>query len=233
MAISPFSLEHDWAIHWRRIPSNFQEAPILGQIAENEEEAIYAVASVGLITANQLFNLYSLTRKKVTRMVKRHRLVEHKLVMNDKHTISVYSLGINGAKIAGVSGYESNYWVKYTIEDVLKRLLFFSFYERFYPNKLSPAIDPFMGAITINQKPMYVYVVRGDLNDIMMFLKWNPLHERLIIITESLSFLGELKPYLHNIKLRVILDNSVVDKKQPMNKSFYLFENGEFRKENP
>src|SRR5690554_7582237 len=60
----------------------------------------------------------------------------------------------NGAKIAGVSGYESNYWVKYTIEDVLKRLLFFSFYERFYPNKLSPAIDPFMGAITINQKPI-------------------------------------------------------------------------------
>lgn len=233
MAISPFSLEHDWAVHWRRIPSNFQEAPILGQIAKNEEEAIRAVACVGIITANQLFNIYSLSRKKVIRMVKRHRLVEHELVMNNKHKISIYSLGVNGAKIAEVMGYEHNYWVKYTIKDILKRLLFFTFYERFYPNELLIAPEPFIGSIMINNKPMYVYVVRGDLNDITMYLKWNTLNERLIIITESLSHLEQLKPYLHNVKLRVILDNCVIDKNKPLNQSFYLLDDNEFKKENP
>ncbi|RKJ51420.1 hypothetical protein D7X33_32205, partial [Butyricicoccus sp. 1XD8-22] len=176
MAISPFSLEHTWAVYWKRLPSNMQDRPILGQVASNEEKALKAIASVGLITANQLLNLYSLSSNKLTRMVKRNRIVQHEIVMNDKYRIAIYSLGINGAKIVGLPGYEVNYWVKYSIHDILKRLLFFSFYERFHQNELIPVPNPFMGAIIINDKPMFVYVVRGDLNDLSMYLKWNTLN---------------------------------------------------------
>lgn len=231
LAISPFSLEHDWAIHWTRLPSNMQERPILGQIAENEEQALKAIASVGLITSNQLLDIYSLGSKKLKRMVMRNRIVRHELVMNGKHRISVYSLGINGAKIAGVVGYENNYWLNYRINDILKRLIFFKFYERVNSKGVFPAPDPFIGALVINDKPMYVYVVRGDLNDISMYLKWNAFNERLIIITESLSFLEQLKPYLHNLKLRVILDEGVVNHEQRLNNVFYLLEENQFIKE--
>lgn len=231
VAISPFSLSHDWAIHWDRLPSNFREGPILGQIAKNEEEALNAIASVGIISSSQMFNLFRLNRNRLKRMVERNRLVQHEIVLNNKQRISLYTLGVNGAKITKLVGYEVNYWVEYTITDVLKRLLFFSFYERFYPVKLLPAIDPFVGTVLINEKPMYVYVLRGDVNDLMMYLKWNHLNERLIIVTESLSFLEQLKPFLHDLQLRVILDHSIMNKEQAIQKSFYLFKNNEFQPE--
>lgn len=232
MAISPFSLENDWVVHWERLPSNFQAGPILGQVSINEQQALKAVASVGLITASQLFNLFSLNSDRVKKMVKRNRLVKHELVMNKEYRITMFSLGVNGAKIAGVMGYyKINYWVEYRIPDILKRLLFLNFYERFYPNELLPAIDPFVGAIKINDKLMYVYVVRGDLNDIMMYLKWNPFKERLILITESLLYLEQLKPFLHDMKVRVILDESILDKGSQLNNSFYMFEENEFQLE--
>lgn len=229
--ISPFSLSHSWSVHWNRLPSNFKERPILGEIAKNEEEALKAIASVGVITSTQLFNIFKLNKNKQKRMVYRHRLVQHELSLNNKEQISIYTLGVNGAKIVNLPGYEVNYWVRYTINDTLKRLLFFSFYERFYPVELLPAVDPFTGGILVNNKPMFVYVLRGDLNDFIMYLKWNKINERLIIITESLSFLEQLKPYLHNIKLRVIEDSSVFDKSKSIRESFYEFKNNDFVQE--
>src|SRR5690625_4599800 len=169
MTVSPFSLEHDWVVHWKRLPSNMSERPILGQVAENEERALKAIASVGIITSSQLFNLFRLNKNRLDRMVKRQRVVRHQLVLNNKHRISVYTLGINGAKIANLSGYEVNYWVEYRITDILKRLLFFSLYERFKSAELVTAVDPFSGTLMINGKPMYVYVVRGDVNDLLMY----------------------------------------------------------------
>lgn len=231
MTISPFSLQNEWVIHWKRIPSNMKERPIIGQVAKTEEEALNALASVGLISGKQMLNIFSLGKKKLKKMVDRHRIVKHELVMNKKYRIPIYSLGVNGAKIAGVTGYENNYWVEYTIEEILKRLLFFEFYERFYPRKLFPAPSPFTGAIVINDKPMYVYVARGDLNDLIMFLKWNNMNERIIIITESLSFLEHLKMYINNMKLRIILDENLINKTKSIGNSFYMLHNNEFIKE--
>lgn len=228
MTISPFSLSHNWVIHWKRIPSNMKERPILGQVASDEEEALKGIASVGLISGKQMLHIYSQGKKKLKKMVERNRIVQHELVMNEKFRIPIYSLGVNGAKIAGVNGFENNYWVEYTIEAILKRLLFFEFYERFHPRELLPAPPPFAGSIIINNKPMYVYVVRGDLNDIIMFMKWNTINERIILVTESLSFLNQLKMYMNNMKLRVILDDSLVDKTKPINNAFYKLHNNEF-----
>src|SRR5690625_1130525 len=109
MAMSPFSLDHDWVIHWDRLPSNFRESPILGQIAKSEEEALKAVASVGVVSSSQIFNLFKLNKSRLSRMVKRNRIVQHEIVLNNKYRISLYTLGINGAKIVGITGYEVNY----------------------------------------------------------------------------------------------------------------------------
>lgn len=231
MAISPFSLENDWTVFWKRIPSNFKERPILGEVAKDEQEALEGVASVGLISATQLLEIYSLGRGKVKRMVDRNRLVQHQIVMNKKNRITIYSLGVNGAKIVGVNGYEHNYWVEYKTTDILKRLLFFSFYKRVYPNDLLVAPKPFIGSIMINNNPMHVYVIRGSTNDLMMYLKWNTFNERLILITESLSYLEQLKPFLYDLRLRVILDENVVDHSESLSNSFYFLEGDEFKKE--
>lgn len=230
LQISPFSLEHNWTINWHRLPSNIKERPILGEIAKNEEKALYAIASVGVITSSQMYHLFNLNKTKLKKMVARQRIVRHELILNEKHKISIYTLGINGAKIVRLSGYEINYWVRYQITDVIKRLLFFSLLERFKDKnaEVMPAPEPFAGGLVINEKPMYVYVVRGDVTDLIMFIKWNEFHERMIIVTESLSVLAQLKPYLNNIKLRVILDHSIVDKNSDISKAFYLFKDNEF-----
>lgn len=229
---NPFSLQNEWVVHWRRLPSNISERPILGEIAKNEEQALRAIATVGLITSSQLLNLYQLGKNKLNRMIRRQRVVRHQLTLNNKYNISIYTLGINGAKIAEVSDYyEVNYWVRYRIEDVLKRIVFFGLYERFDGVELLPAVEPFIATLMINGKPMYVYVVRGDTNDLLMYLKWNKFNERMIIVTESLSHLEMLKPFLHDIKLRVILDEDILNPNINIGDAFYLFKDNEFIKE--
>ena len=232
MSQNLFSINNEWVVHWHRLPSNMSERPILGEVAKNEEQALKAIASVGLITSSQLFNLFNLNKNKLNRMIRRQRVVRHQLVLNNKYKISLYTLGINGAKIAEVSDYyEVNYWVRYDIEDILKRIVFFSLYERFGSAELLPAVNPFISTLMINGKPMYVYVVRGDINDLLMYLKWNKFNERLIIVTEALTHLEMLKPFLHDIKLRVILDESILDPNKSIADAFYMLKDGEFVKE--
>src|SRR5699024_9981043 len=120
---------------------------------------------------------------------------------NEDETIYIYTLGVNGAKIINAVGYEMNYWVEYRIEDILKRILFFSLYERFYPSDLAIAPDPFIGSMIINGKNMYVYVVRGDISDLMMYLKWSNFNKRIIFIAEELTHLTQLKPFIQNMRL--------------------------------
>lgn len=229
---NPFSLNNDWVVHWRRLPSNMSEIPIVGDIAENEKKALKALASVGLATSSQLFNLFKLNKNRLNKMIKRQRIIRHQLVLNDKYKISVYTLGINGAKIVGIDEYyETNYWVRYRIEDIIKRIVFFSLYERISSAEVLPAVKPFVATLMINGKPMYVYVVRGDVNELLLYLKWNNFNERLIIVTESLTHLEQLKPFLHNIKLRVILDSSILNENEEINNAFYLFKDNQFIKE--
>src|SRR5699024_3202980 len=94
--------------------------------------------------------------------------------VNGKHNITLYSLGINGAKIIRMSKYVPNYWTYYKIEDVIKRIMFMSFYERFHPNELLVTPRAFPAGIRINQKDMYVYVLRGSASEFMEYLKWTP-----------------------------------------------------------
>lgn len=107
-----------------------------------------------------------------------------------------------------IPGYEHNYWIKYEVEDVLKGLLFFQLYEYFSESRIFPATEPFIGSIFYQERPIYIYVLRGDIQDLMVFLKWREFNERMIIITESLP---HLQPLLmgKELKLRVTTDTDL------------------------
>ncbi len=232
MTISPFSLSHEWVLHWTRIPSHFKPSNRVNGESPKEQSALTALASVGVIGGEQLSQLFSLDKKRLKRMVMENKLVRHEIRMNNR-AIPIYTLGINGAMIVGVNGYEHNYWVEYKVEDVLKRLLFFQLYH-FFPNtEVVPTVDPFISSFTRNNSPMYVYVARGDTNDLLMFLKWNDFNERLFIVTESLSHLKMLKLNLKNIKVRVALDEELLSLEggDVRQRFYYLNENGEWLKE--
>jgi len=231
MSTSPFSLSHEWSLHWTRIPSNIKVSDYVNGESPRERTALEALAAVGVIQGVQLFRLFSLDKKRLKRMVAEKKIVRHEIHRN-KQVLHVYTLGINGAVIAGLKdSYESNYWVEYQTEDVLKRLLFFQLFQHFPKAKFLPTQEPFSGVIQFQGKPIYVYVVRGDVNDLLMYLKWNGknFNERLIIVAESIKHLQPLKVSAATLKIRVALDVDLRDEIKDLQKLFYfLDESGEF-----
>jgi len=176
MPISPYSLAHEWNLHWTRVPSNIKRSDYINGESPKERKALEALAAVGIIEGAQLFRLFSLDKKRLKRMVVEKKIVRHELKRNIQ-VIPIFTLGINGAVIADLYDcYESNYWVAYKIEEVLKRLLFFQLLQHFPESTVLPVQDPFSGAIQFQGKPIYVYVVRGDVNDLLMYLKWKGKH---------------------------------------------------------
>lgn len=230
MTISPYSLSHEWNLHWTRMPSNMRESDYINGESPKERKALEALAAVGIIEGAQLFRLFSLDKKRLKRMVLEKKIVRHELKRN-KQIIPIFTLGINGAVIGGLKdSYDSNYWVEYKIEDVLKRLLFFQLFQHFAGSKVLPTPEPFSGAIGFKGKPIYVYVVRGDVSDLLMYLKWkgNLFNERLILITESIRHLEKLKMIAERLKLRGILDLDLQDVSFRLENSYYLNEYSEF-----
>ena len=74
-------------------------------------------------------------------------------------------------------------------------------------------------------------MVRGDVNDLLMHLKWIGKHfnERLIIITELIRHLQPLKVTAETLKVRIALDVDLQDDIGDLQKLFYfLDESGEF-----
>ncbi|MFS0689003.1 hypothetical protein AB1K89_07165 [Sporosarcina sp. 179-K 8C2 HS] len=231
MDISPYSISHKWSLHWTRIPSNIKRSPFVNGESPKERKALEALAAVGLIGGNQITRLFSLDKKRIKRMVAEKKIVRHEIHRN-KQVKPVYTLGINGAVVAGLDDcYESNYWVEYKTEDVLKRLLFFQLYKHFSESKVQPTQEPFIGAIQFQGKQIYVYVVRGEINDLLMYFKWNGKHfdERLIVITESIKHLQPIKPIANTLKMRVTVDGDLLKDIEDTQNPFYFFdENGQF-----
>lgn len=231
MSLSLYSLSHDWSIHWTRIPSTIKRSDFVNGESPKERKALEALAAVGVIEGVQLFRLFSLDKKRLKRMVIEKKIVRHEIHRN-KQVIPIFTLGINGAVVAGLNNsYDSNYWVEYKTEDVLKRLLFFQLHQHFPESRVLPTQEPFSGAIQFQGRPIYVYVLRGDVNDLLIYLKWSGKHfnERLIIITESIRHLQPLKVTAETLKVRVAVDMDLRNDNEDRKKLFYfLDESAEF-----
>jgi hypothetical protein len=229
MSMSPFSLDHNWTLQWTKVPEHMKPYKHIYKESPKEKRALEALACIGVIGGLQLSRLFSLDKKRKKKMVAEKKLVRHDIKKNNQ-VIPVYTLGINGAAVAGVPGYVNNYWLKYRVEDMLKRLLFFQLYEYFPESRVSPAPEPFIGSIFYLDRPIYIYVIRGDVQDLMLYLKWREFNERIIIITESLNCLQPLM-LGEDLKLRVTTDSDL--KVNSIGDPFYIQRaNGSWMKEN-
>lgn len=208
--ISLFSLEHDWKLNWTTVPDHLRPYKYVNNESPKERRALEALACIGVIGGLQLSRLFSLDKKRKKKMVLEKKLVRHDIQKN-KQLIPVYTLGINGAKAVNVPGYENNYWLAYGAEEMLKKLLFFQLYEWFPGSRISLAMKPFEGVIFYKNKPLYIYSAKGDLQDLMMFLKWKEFRERLIVMTESLKHLEGLRMY-SDLKVRVTKEQDLHSK---------------------
>lgn len=240
--ISPFSLSHSWTLHWERLPSNLKRIQHFSSESNKEKQAIDAISKVGVIGGQQLQKLFNIDKKRLKRMVAEQKIVRHEMRLDGK-IIPIYTLGINGALIAGMEdAYELNYWVQYKTEDVLKRILFFKLYERFHGSgaeekkavsAIFPTPNPFIGAIQFRQSLLYVYVVRGDINDFLMYMKWkgDGFNERVIVIAEEIRHLELLKHALLPLKARVTLDSDLLSEVEHVQNIFYFLKDGDFVKD--
>lgn len=231
--ISPFSIEHPWELHWKRLASNNQKPNYINNESPKECAALDAVAKIGLIGGKQLSRLFGLDKKRLKRMVREQKIVRHELC-KDEQIIPIYTLGQVGAIIADVTSYTDNYWYEYQLKDVLKRLLFFQLYYYFPESNILPTPEPFVGAIEFNGKPFYTYVSRGDSKELLMYLKWqgNYFNERLIIVTESLQHIQPLATIAKDMKLRITTDDELLDTNHNTQNLFYFVDkSGKFIKE--
>lgn len=218
--ISPFSYsQHEWKLTWKRVPSNEKYDRPFETQSVKEQKALEAIASVGVIGGAQLRNVFNLDKTRVKRMVARKQLVQHDLKRGDQ-SIPIYTIGKLGANKI-MPKYIENYWVEYNTEEVLKRLAFFQLCYLLENVIIKPSSSPFIATLRIKNNYFYVYVTRGKVDDLLMFLKWNPFSERIIIIAETLNQLKTLEIFITGLKVRVIID---IELKEGKSKFYHLYE---------
>src|SRR5699024_6918594 len=137
-----------------------------------EKKSLEALSAVGVIGKKQLSRLFSLGANEIDNMTRMFKLMKHKLKRGKNYEIPIYTLGIRGAMALKLDAYESNYWTTYTIEDVLKRLLFFQLYHYFPTLKLLPAPSPFIASLLSNDNIINVYIMKGNAHELLHYLKW-------------------------------------------------------------
>lgn len=229
MGISPFSLEHKWSIYWERLRSNFRADPRVNIHSMRERKALEALSAVGVIGEKQLSRLFSLSSREINNMKRTFKIMKHKLKRGESYEIPIYTLGIRGAMALKLDAYESNYWTTYTIEDIMKRLLFFQLYHYFPKLKLLPAPSPFIASLLSNDNLINVYILKGNGHDLLHYLKWeSKSNHRLMIVTESISHLTELEMFLLNLKVRIALEEDLMNQTEVKDDIFYFYnEEGE------
>lgn len=240
-AASPYSDSHQWTLHWQRLPSNLKSPKYFNDKSPKDRAVIEAIGHIGVIGGKQLQELYGVNKKRLQKMTEEQKIVRHEMRLNHQ-TMPIYTLGINGAKMNGMAEtYRLNYWLEYKAEDVLKRIVFFKLYELFCkadPDNpewwtIYPTTKPFVGSILFRKHVYYVYVLRGDMTDFLSFMKWkgDMFDGRLLLITENLDHLELIKPALINTKVRVALDQDLLQSVQHIQNLFYFLNEGNFVKD--
>src|SRR5699024_8284801 len=224
---TPFSLEHKWKIKWKRIPSNIRIDPRVNFHNMREKRALKALASLGVITRPQLMKIFYLSYKEVNDLVHNYRIIEHDIIKNDGEPTKIYTLGNKGAMLLEIDSYETNYWFQYTTEDVLKGLLFFQTYLYFPELKVIPTPKPFTGAVQNNDNIIFVYVFKGNPDDLLHYLKFKQQKgHRLILVVENLNQLKPAELFLEDLRVRVVIESELVSNRNINKDIFYAYKDG-------
>ncbi|MFD2658483.1 hypothetical protein [Gracilibacillus thailandensis] len=213
--ISPFSyIHHKWKINWELITSNQKYDRPNENRTIQEEKALEAIASVGVIGGLQIKNIFGIGKQQLKSMCDRHLLVRHTIEKNDKE-IPIYTIGKYGANHI-MPEYEVNYWIEMNTIEVLKCLSFFQFCYLFNDLEIIPTPKPFTAGIRMNNKTYYIYVERNGIKDLMMYLKWKrQFNKRIFLITENLDYVKDIEIFMESdqpLMLRVILDEQLKER---------------------
>lgn len=225
-SISSFSVCHEWSLYWKK-DGNPQSSRIIYCESQKEQALLKALASVDVIGRKSLLEIFDINKQRAKRMCFEGKLVEHKIHMA-KRQLCIYTLGKVGAELIDVAGYKANYWLQLEVADVLKRLVYYHLYSYLPDMQIGPAVKPFVGSLTNGENQLFVYVLRGNCNDLLQFLKWDEnFSERLIIVTESLSHVEPAIPFLlaskTNVRIAEDLDLDLYTD-EPIQSSFYFID---------
>lgn len=247
--ISPFSIQHQWKIDWSFIPSNEYEDVrsnkktfVTGDTrdvslnnetiivkSKKEKKALNLISNIGVIDGKQLYHLFAFKKKQLKAMVREKKLVEHLMYRNDSNVKrKIYTLGQIGSYVTNEEDiYRPNYWMNYSMKQVLERLIFFKLYEFFPHSYVEPPIKPFCGLLDLMNDGNFlnVYVVRGDTKDIINFFKWNEnnSNKRILLITESMNHIKPILPHIKNANIIITTDQDLL-KADSFKKLFYKLE---------
>lgn len=229
MELSPFSLQHDWSLDWEIIPSaSVKVHPHTHHNSLRERKALEAIASVGLIGKNQLKRLFRLKEYQLRGMSRSFKILKHKIVKNKEIVTEVYTLNQKGALLLELEDYKKNYWLEYFPDDVLKRLLYFQVFHFFSNLEIVPTPKPFIGGVKTNNGNMiYIYVAKGNNDDLLRYLKWSKKPgQRLILVVENVNQLKPLELYLDELKVKVVIENDILREKNTKRNIFYTYKDG-------
>ncbi|MBA2176824.1 hypothetical protein H0266_18250 [Halobacillus locisalis] len=211
--VTPFSIHHHkWLLSWRRIPANPKHDKPYALTSKKEYKVLEAIASVGVIGHYQLKTLFKMDESKIQKMLRKRLIAHHEIFKNDE-AIDIYTLDKRGANDV-MPEYKSNYWLSMDVKRVLQALSFFQFSYLLMeePLVLVPSPAPFMGGVKINGKYFYVYIAKGSIEDLTMFLKWKPYFQhRIFIVAEQINQLKSLEVFLEasELKVRVLLEKDL------------------------
>lgn len=216
---SPFSLKgHQWSLTWNRVSYNEKfDKPYESQ-SERVQEALEALACVGVIGGAQMKRLFHLSSENIKNMIGAKLITPHE-VRQDGQAIPIYTVGIRGANQV-MPVYRPNYWENLKITDVLKDLCFFKLCSFFDDFMVFPAPEPFTASLSLKpgqkrnedvETPFYVYVTRDGVEDLMMALKWQPFRGRILIVAETLAQAKPLESFMtvKDLKVRLVTDEGM------------------------
>ncbi len=227
---SPFSVEHDYKIVWRKKPDNRLHLRLL----ETRE------AFVG-----RLYQLQFATKVQLAKLLKPHNIREGKKLVNvlkyeniitqhflyDQKTDRVIPFYTLSAPVIEKKGFKPLKHEEVDKEYVLKRLLMAQFLARFHELdikvSLMPFPLPFDGALSFPnlQSDFRVAIVRRSIQPIIRHFKYHDEKMRTLIVVERLSYAAELAELERELPIRVTVDHHLM--KKDLSESFYAYREGE------
>ncbi len=213
MRLSPFSIAHEWVLHWVQ-PSSYKKERWI-EPSKKEYRALKAIAAIGAIGGAQLLHGFlNGDRKRLKRMVATGKIIRHEL-RRDKQIVPFYTLGPLGEQMFNCRVE------KMDIETVLRKMIFFLLHEKL-DGGICSYERPYEGMLLKGKLEFRIIILRGNEQEINRYFKWAQPQERIILVAESVHHLHNFKENLKGIKIRATTDEWLLEEK-PM---FFRWENG-------
>src|SRR5699024_3133905 len=178
-------------------------------------------------TKNQLMIIIRVDEKQVRAMEKRFRILGHKLIRNKSTKTTLYTLNVKGVIAIKLDNYKPNYWLQYFPDDVLKRIIFFQTYENLPRQPIIATPSPFVGGIDNGGAMIYVYISKGNNDDLIRYLKFEQqTNQRIVLVVETLGQLRTMEEYIKKLRVRVVIENDLLKNENIDTNIFYTYKDG-------